>query len=460
MEETISAIATPQGMGGIGVVRISGKDALRVADAVFSADSGKRLADTPGGRFLHGKLVDSSGEEIDEVLALVFRAPHSYTGEDVVELQCHGGQYVLRCALALTYSAGARPAERGEFTKRAFLNGRLDLSQAEGVMEVVGARTKGALTMANGHLTGRFSREIKNLREAILAMLAHIEANIDFPEDEVDDVIAYDLEKNIHAVRKKIAEMERTADAGRVLRGGLPTAIIGKPNVGKSSLMNAFLREDRAIVTDIPGTTRDTIEEVADVGGVPLCIVDTAGIRAEADTVERLGIERSREYAKKASLVLMLFDGSRPLDAEDEEILTIAKEREGSAMILLTKVDLPPKTTAATLSECAGGLPVHAISTETGEGLEDLTAAIRGWVYRDVSEGAEGTFVATEREARTLQAADKHLEAAQGSLAGAVGMDFVSIDLRAAWEELGKLTGEALGTELLDEIFSKFCIGK
>ncbi len=460
MEETISAIATPQGMGGIGVVRISGEEALRVADAVFAANSGQKLADTEGGRFLHGSLVDSFGEAIDEALALVFRAPHSYTGEDVVEIQCHGSPYVLRCALALTYSAGARPAERGEFTKRAFLNGHLDISQAEAVMDVVSARTKGALAVASGHLTGRFSKEIKKLRDALLTMLAHIEANIDFPEDEVDDVIAYDIEKNIHAVRTKIAEMQKTAEAGRVLRDGLPTAIIGKPNVGKSSLMNAFLREERAIVTDIPGTTRDAIEEVADVGGVPLCIVDTAGIRKGADVVERLGIERAREYARKASLVLMLFDGSRRLDAEDEEILTIAKDREGSAMILLTKTDLPPKTTAATLSECAGGLPVHAISTETGAGLEELSIAIRARVYRDVSDGAEGTFVSTEREAKVLREADGHLAAAQDSLAGAMGLDFVSIDLRAAWEELGKLTGEALGTELLDEIFSKFCIGK
>ena len=325
--DTISAIATPQGEGGIGVIRISGEHALKTAGKVFRAKNGKPLVMAGSHRAVYGHIVDEAGKVIDEALALVMLAPHSYTVEDVVELQCHGGLMTLRKTLELTWKAGARPAERGEFTKRAFLNGRLDLSEAQAVMDIIQARTETSLTMAAGHLTGHFSKEIQSMRHDVLGMIAHIEAAIDFPEDEVDDILTYDIEKNVVEIRNKIANLLKTAHAGRILRDGLLTAIIGKPNVGKSSLLNSLLREERAIVTDVPGTTRDSIEEYADVGGIPLRIIDTAGIRATDDVVERIGVEKARSYVKEASLILALFDASRPLDSEDAEILKLVRGR-------------------------------------------------------------------------------------------------------------------------------------
>lgn len=378
--DTISAIATPQGEGGIGVIRISGEHALKTAGKVFRAKNGKPLVMAGSHRAVYGHIVDEAGKVIDEALALVMLAPHSYTVEDVVELQCHGGLMTLRKTLELTWKAGARPAERGEFTKRAFLNGRLDLSEAQAVMDIIQARTETSLTMAAGHLTGHFSKEIQAMRHDVLGMIAHIEAAIDFPEDEVDDILTYDIEKNVVEIRNKIANLLKTAHAGRILRDGFLTAIIGKPNVGKSSLLNSLLREERAIVTDVPGTTRDSIEEYADVGGIPLRIIDTAGIRATDDVVERIGVEKARSYVKEAALILALFDASRPLDSEDAEILKLVRGRD--AILLLNKDDLAAVVTPAMLQERAGkDVTVITISTRTQDGLADLTNAITAKVY-------------------------------------------------------------------------------
>lgn len=403
--------------------------------------------------------MDEKGQVVDEALALVMLAPHSYTVEDVVELQCHGGLMTLRKTLELTWKAGARPAERGEFTKRAFLNGRLDLSEAQAVMDIIQARTETSLTMAAGHLTGHFSKGIHAMRHEILGMIAHIEAAIDFPEDEVDDVLTYDIQKNVVEIRNKIAGLLQTAHAGRILRDGLLTAIIGKPNVGKSSLLNSLLREERAIVTDVPGTTRDSIEEYADVGGIPLRIIDTAGIRATDDVVERIGVEKARSYVKEAALILALFDASRPLDSEDEEILKLLRGRD--AILLLNKDDLTPVVTAEMLQKhVKKEVPVITISTRTQDGLAALTKAITAKVYAGTQAGQEGTFVTDARQAEVLRQADEHLAAAIRTIEADMGLDFISIDLRSAWEKLGELTGETVGEDIINEIFSKFCIGK
>ena len=457
--DTISAIATPQGEGGIGVIRISGEHALKTAGRVFRAANGKPLVMAGSHHAVYGHIVDEKGQIIDECLALVMLAPHSYTVEDVVELQCHGGLMTLRKTLELTWQAGARPAERGEFTKRAFLNGRLDLSEAQAVMDIIKARTETSLTMAAGHLTGHFSKLIKEMRHDILGMIAHIEAAIDFPEEEVDDVLTYDIQKNVVELRNKIASLLKTAHAGRILRDGLLTAIIGKPNVGKSSLLNSLLREERAIVTEIPGTTRDSIEEYANVGGIPLRIIDTAGIRATDDVVERIGVEKARSYVREASLILALFDASRPLDEEDAEILKIVKGRD--AILLLNKDDLTPVVTPDTLHErVKKEVPVITISTRTKDGLEALTQEITKKVYAGTQAGEEGSFVTDARQAEVLRQADEHLAAAIRTIEADMGLDFISIDLRSAWEKLGELTGETVGEDIINEIFSKFCIGK
>ena len=455
--DTISAIATAMGEGGIGIIRVSGERAMAVATAVFQPASGRKLTDYGTQRAVYGRIIDEDGAVVDEAMALVMQAPHSYTKEDVVELQCHGGIMPLRRTLQLTYQAGARPAERGEFTKRAFLNGRLDLSQAQAVMDIIGARTERSLSMATGHLAGHFSAGIQEMRHTILGQIAHLEAAIDFPEDEVDDVVTENVIKNVVDVRNKIRRLLRTAHTGRILRDGLMTAIIGKPNVGKSSLLNALLREERAIVTDIPGTTRDSIEEYANVGGVPLRIIDTAGIRATDDVVEQIGVDKAKAYVDQAALILALFDASRELTAEDEEILSLVDGRE--ALILLNKSDLKPVLDVQHL-KAKTSLEIIPVSTVDEDGLEALTKAIMAKVYTGDMSNDEGTFVNDERQAEILRRADEHLAACLRTIEAEMGLDFISIDLRSAWEKLGELTGETVGEDIIDEIFSKFCIGK
>ena len=455
--DTISAIATAVGEGGIGIIRISGQQALAAATAVFQPASGRSLADYGRHQAVYGRIVDQTGALVDEAMALIMRAPHSYTREDVVELQCHGGIMALRKTLQLTYQAGARPAERGEFTKRAFLNGRLDLSQAQAVMDIIGAKTERSLSMATGHLAGHFSAGIQTMRHDILGQIAHLEAAIDFPEDEVDDVVTYKVEKKVVDIRNKIKKLLQTAHTGRILRDGLMTAIIGKPNVGKSSLLNALLREERAIVTDIPGTTRDSIEEYANVGGVPLRIIDTAGIRATEDVVERIGVDKARAYVGEAALILALFDASRQLTAEDEEILSLIRGRD--AIILLNKADLPPVIEERDLKGKTDSV-IIPISTVAEDGLDALIQAITAKVYAGDSIGDEGALVSDERQMELLRQADQHLEACLRTIQAEMGLDFISIDLRSAWEKLGELTGETAGEDIIDEIFSKFCIGK
>lgn len=455
--DTICAVATAKGEGGIGIIRISGNNAQLVAAKVFRAASGKDLAEYKSYQAVYGHIVASDGQIVDEAIALIMRGPHSYTCEDVVELQCHGGMMPLRKTLQLTYEAGARPAERGEFTKRAFLNGRLDLTQAQAVMDVISAKTEKSLAMAEGHLNGHFSQLINDLRHNILGMIAHLEAAIDFPEDEVDEVVIDDVEKNIVTVRSQLRKLLQTVHTGRILRDGLMTAIIGKPNVGKSSLLNAMLREKRAIVTDIPGTTRDSIEEYVNIGGMPLRIIDTAGIRTTDDVVEKIGVDKSKDYIEKADLILALFDGSKPLGTEDEAIIALLKEHE--ALILLNKADLELQVSKEELEQKTA-LPVITLSTVTEHGLDELTKAITAKAYLGSNDGEEGYFVNDERQADILRKTDSHLKAALETIGSDMGLDFISIDLRSAWEKLGELTGDTVGEDIIDEIFAKFCIGK
>ncbi len=453
--DTISAIATAAGAAGVGIIRISGAEALDVADKIFCAADGKPIAQAEDRRIIFGRVKNFSGETVDEAIALIMRAPKSYTRENVVELQCHGGNVVLREVLRLTLAAGARPAEKGEFTKRAFLNGRIDLTQAQAVLDVIQAKTSAALHVAQNQLAGKTSKTVREIRQAILNSAAHIEATIDFPEDDLDDVTLAAVDENIAAQIVKLEAFLKNQSAGRILREGLETAIIGKPNVGKSSLLNFFAKTERAIVTDIPGTTRDSIEEFVNVGGVPLKIIDTAGIRNSGDAVEQIGIARARDCAQRAELILALFDGSRPLDAEDEEIFKLLPNR--NALILLTKTDLPPVTTAEQIAKKMSAAQVIEVSLKSGAGTDKLLSAIG---ERVGAIDFEMSFVRDEREANLLRQAVKHLREAQETIRLGVGIDFVSIDLRAALECLSELTGEAVGEDVINEIFSKFCVGK
>ncbi len=452
--ETISAVATAAGAAGIGVIRLSGATAIDVADKIFCAANHKKLRDVDAGKIVFGHVRNFNGEIVDEVIVLVMRAPKSYTKEDVVEIQCHGGSEVLREILNLTFQAGARPAERGEFTKRAFLNGRIDLSQAQAVLDVIQAKTSAALNIAQNRLSGKTSKKIRDIRQNILNVLAHIDALIDFPEDDIDDVVLNEMDEKISAQIDELEKFLKNRRQGKILREGLSTAIIGKPNVGKSSLLNFLTDSDRAIVTEIPGTTRDSIEEFINVGGVPLKIIDTAGIRNSGDVVEQIGIDRARDVAANAELVLALFDGSRPLTDEDAEIFKLLKP--AASIILLTKSDLNQVVTAAQIEHFSAE-KVIPISAKKGTGIDELLAEITNKV--GVID-AESNFVRDEREADILRRAVDNLKSARETIKSDVGIDFVSIDLRAALELFGEITGETVTDDVINEIFSKFCIGK
>lgn len=459
--DLISAIATSPGESGIGIVRLSGDGAVELVKKCFQPFGGKKLSDIAPRYAVYGEICSEKGELIDEAICIVMKGPKSYTCEDVVELQCHGGSVVLREVLELTYRLGARAAEGGEFTKRAFLNGRLDLSQAQAVMDVIQAPTKSSLKMATGHLSGRFSGKINEMRHDILGIIAHLEASIDFPEDDIEDVAIGEAGQKVAELRNKIKELLKSAHAGKILREGIKTAIIGKPNAGKSSIMNLLLREERAIVTEVAGTTRDSIEETVNIGGVPLVLIDTAGIRETADVVEKIGVERSKEYIARAALILAVFDSSRELTDEDREIAALLQD--SNVMVLLNKSDLTQVTTEDMLRGMFSNekeLQVITISAASGDGLERLEKAIVDMVYDGMTQDGEDSFVSDARQAELLRQSGEFLATAAETIDMGMGEDFIVIDLRSAWEKLGEITGETVSEDIIDEIFSRFCIGK
>lgn len=458
ISQTISAIATAPGEGGIGIIRLSGDQALSIAVSLFKGQP-QQAADFKSHRAYYGQICDPKTHDvIDEAIVLYMKAPHSYTCEDVVEIQCHGGMKPLENILALTLREGARLAEPGEFTKRAFLNGRLDLTQAQAVIDVIRAKTDASLKMAVGHLGGEFSGRIKEFRHVILGLIAHLEAAIDFPEDDIDDIVIDDVKRKVSDIQMQLSELLATAKTGRVLRDGLETAIIGRPNVGKSSLLNALLQAKRAIVTEIPGTTRDVIEEYANIGGVPLRIIDTAGIRHTDDVVEKIGVEKSRDYIERADLILLLLDAAAALNEEDREILKLIRTKK--AIVLVNKCDLTPKLCLDEVQQLLDGQPLIHISAKQGAGLDDLAAMIHDMVYEGVVSQGEGAFVSNVRQAELLRQALCKLEEVVKTIELDMAADFVVIDLRAVWEKLGEITGETVGDDIIDQIFSQFCIGK
>ena len=457
-EDTISQIATPHGAGGIGIIRVSGGDALGVARRVFRPAAGGTLGDIAPYTARYGHIVAADGTVIDECILLYMRAPHSYTGEDTAELQCHGGTIVLREVLLRTWEAGARPAEAGEFTKRAFLHGRLDLARAEGVMELIAAKSTRAAHAARERLAGAFSHAVTDIRTQILGAVAHIEAGIDFPEDDIPAASTEHLAAEIDAASAAVRRLLAGADTGRILREGVKTVIVGRPNVGKSSLLNALLGMERAIVTDVPGTTRDIIEEEISVAGIPLRLLDTAGLRAAEDAVEQIGVARTEQHLTDAELILAVFDASEPLTAEDHALLTRLSAAAADIIILCSKEDRPSVLSAADFSAVAA--PVLRISAQEGTGLDALREEIAAHIVRREGDLSDGALPNKEREIEALRRAEMHLTAAAETLAAALGTDFVSIDLRAAYDALGEILGETVDTDLIDRIFSEFCIGK
>ena len=458
--DTIAAIATPLGEGALGIVRLSGPDARSIARRVFS----RPLADH---RLVFGRLMDPQTRAlVDEAMAAYLAEPHSYTREDMVEFTCHGGATALQGALALLLREGARPAQPGEFTMRAYLNGRIDLAQAESVLDVIQAKTQTGLQLALQGLEGRLSREVKAARAELLEPLAYLTALVDFPEDEVG---AQDVTGPLEACRDRLTLLLQHADQGAVYRQGVRTAIVGRPNAGKSSLLNRLLGQERAIVTPVAGTTRDTLEEVANVRGVPFLFVDTAGITETADVVEAAGIERSRRAVAVADLVLLVVDGSRPLFEADLPIADSGAEKP--VFVVANKCDLPeawqhgptaPRREHPLVRALAGedGWPCARLSARTGAGFEAFLDRLAAQVLGGRVVPAELPLVSQPRHQAALDGAQRHVTAALESYRSGVPADFVTIDLTAAVNALGEITGETASEDLLDLIFSKFCIGK
>ncbi|MBW2121575.1 MAG: tRNA uridine-5-carboxymethylaminomethyl(34) synthesis GTPase MnmE [Deltaproteobacteria bacterium] len=456
--DTIAAISTPPGESGIGIVRVSGPEAVAVVSRLFRPKGGRRCLESH--RVYYGEILDpADGGVIDEVLVLFMGKPRSYTREDVVEIQCHGGFLVLGRILECVLEQGARLAEPGEFTKRAFLNGRIDLVQAEAVIETIRARTEAGLRVASEQLRGRLSGEIGEVRGLLLGVLAEIEAGLDFPEEDVGDVDAGGIERDLERVDSRLEELVLSFDQGRVLREGALVGIVGRANVGKSSLLNALVGDERAIVTRVAGTTRDVIEETVTVCGLMLRIADTAGLRRWRNEVEKEGVRRTRRVVEEADLLLVVVDGSRRLSAEDRRIFDLVRDRR--YMVVLNKLDLPRRVTVEELGSAFPGAEAVEVSARTGEGIGRLREAVCGRAMEGWVGGREGRSVIMEaRHKEKLEEAAGAVARARKGIQGGVFPEVVAVEIRSALERLGEIVGEGVSEEVLDEIFGRFCIGK
>ena len=457
-EDTISAVITALGEGAVGIVRISGADALATAEKIFKSRSGKKLSEYQHHTLVYGHVTDADGTMVDEVLCVYMQAPHSYTAEDVVEIQSHGGIQSLKKILALTYQNGARPAEAGEFTKRAFLNGRIDLTQAEAVMDIIRSRSEASLKLAVRQQNGQLAQELRKLRSKMLDVVINLEAVIDYPEEDIEDVTFDTVAGSIANTAAGIENLLAHAHTGKILREGLRTAIVGRPNVGKSSLLNALLKEERAIVSEYAGTTRDVIEEQLLLDGVPLVLADTAGIRKTEDYVEQIGVEKSRRLLQDAELVICVVDGSEGLTAEDEEILQAASEKP--CVIIVNKSDLEIDTTLQQLQERFGTDKVMPLSARTNEGIDRFAAWLKNYVYGSEGTLSDGVYVQNARHEELLRQALQSLQDAQRAAQERLPYDCIVIDVRNAIDLLGEITGDTVQDEIINEIFARFCIGK
>ncbi|MFH1857883.1 MAG: tRNA uridine-5-carboxymethylaminomethyl(34) synthesis GTPase MnmE [Candidatus Omnitrophota bacterium] len=458
-QDTIAAIATPIGESAIGIVRMSGRNTFEIADRVFSSKSGVVPSGTKPFRALYGHVSDpDKNQRIDEVLLLVWKAPRSYTCEDMVEIQAHGGPVGLRQILELLLRLGARLAKPGEFTERAFLNGRIDLSQAEAILDIIRAKTDASLRCAMEQLGGGLSKQIREFRDELLDCLAHVESSIDFPDEDIEIMDENRLLERLTRLDRQLEGLLQSASSGIIFREGLVTVIVGRPNVGKSSLLNALLRHNRAIVTPIAGTTRDAIEEMANIRGIPVRLVDTAGVQETQCPIELEGVSRSRAYLERADLVLMVLDGSEAATPEDEKLLESVREKR--VIFVVNKEDLPPKLEVSRLLKTQNGSSVIRLSALTGKGMERLEEAVDQCVGQGKLNFSEGSLVTNTRHQKALASARQALRTAIEGLSHRAPAEVIAVDLREALEDLGEVVGEVVTEDLLDKIFSQFCIGK
>ncbi|MBO4235119.1 MAG: tRNA uridine-5-carboxymethylaminomethyl(34) synthesis GTPase MnmE [Firmicutes bacterium] len=464
-EETIAAIATPAGEGGIGIIRISGPESKEILGKVFVAAN----LDIKPRELTYGFIVDpESGETIDEVMACFMPAPATYTREDVAEINCHGGRIPLSKTLSLVLREGARMAEPGEFTKRAFLNGRLDLSQAEAVIDVINSKTEASLDAAIAQLEGKFSFEISGIRSALTDILVDVAVNIDYPDEDIEELTYNKLVERLGSVSEEIKALLESSKSGKILRDGFSVVIVGRPNVGKSSLMNAILRESRAIVTEIPGTTRDTIEEFANISGIPVRLTDTAGIRETEDPVEKIGIERSRSSLDDADLALLLIDGSEGISKEDIDLKSILPDGL-PAIVVFNKEDKGLSLTEGDMRDFSKPLPYMVISLKDESGIKAVEDAIfNASGYSEAADDTKsslkasksGSIVTNVRHQAMLQAADKSIEDAIKAARNRSPLELIEIDISSAYENLGFITGDSVREDVIDQVFSRFCLGK
>ena len=457
--DTIAAISTAPGEGAIGIVRISGDLAISIASSIYQCGT-KKLEEQKTHTIHYGHIVDpKSGEVYDEVMVSVLRAPKTFTREDIVEINCHGGIVAINRVLQLVLRMGARLAEPGEFTKRAFLNGRIDLSQAEAVMDLIRAKTDKSMQLAMRQFDGQLSHLIQNLRQEILNTLAQVEVNIDYPEyDDVEEMTLQLLREKTQQVLQGIRALLNTASQGKILRDGLKTAIVGRPNVGKSSLLNVLLREEKAIVTDIAGPTRDTIEEYVNVRGVPLQLIDTAGIRETDDIVEKIGVERSRKALNEADFVLLLLNQSETLQEEDIRLLETTKGMK--RIILFNKTDLPSKLSKEDIAPYAKEEEIVTTSMLNKEGIDQLEEKIAGYFFQGQINERDATYLSNTRHIALLEKAEQALVEVQNGIEKEMPVDLIQIDFTRAWDLLGEITGDSVQDELLTQLFSQFCLGK
>ena len=457
METTIAAISTAMSESGIGIIRVSGPEAVDIVSRIYRSKGGKKDINKVPTHTIHYGYIYDGEELIDEVLVMVMRAPRTFTGEDTVEIDCHGGVYAMRRVLETVLKNGAKTASPGEFTKRAFLNGKMDLSQAEAVMDVIQAKNEYALKSSMEQLRGSVQKAIRDIRKDLLYHTAYIESALDDPEHISLDGYSQELLEIVEKAQEEIAHLLKTASDGKMIKEGIRTVILGKPNAGKSSLLNVLVGENRAIVTDIEGTTRDILEEYINLHGISLRMIDTAGIRETEDVVEKIGVNRARDMAKEADLILYVVDSSRPLDENDEEIISMLDSRK--AIVLYNKTDLEPKVDMKALKERVNR-PVISVSAKEETGIRELEKEIKNMFFSGEISFNDEVYITNARHKEALMEAAESLRLVKNSIEMDMPEDFFSIDLMNAYESLGRIIGESVGEDLVNEIFSKFCMGK